>query len=454
MCDGAAQGEAVRPTLSPGDKGVRLGRMAGEHYNGRMPPSLVTLLYALLWLPVLPLALVYLLWRARRQPDYLAHWGERLGWGPVAGRRPRILVHAVSVGETRAAEPLLRRLMERYPGHEILLTHTTPTGRETGFSLFGDRVRQAYLPYDFPPLVALFLARARPAMVVVMETEIWPGLFLACRRRGISAFLVNGRLSERSLRGYGRVRALVAPALAGLTGVAAQTRDDAERLARLGARAVRVTGNLKFDVAPGPAGELAARIRERYPRRFVFLAASTRDGEEADLLDLLPRAPADVLLLLVPRHPQRFAEVGRLVAQRGLDWGQRSALDQAPADARVLLGDSMGEMAAYYAAARLAYIGGSLVPLGGQNLIEAAALGCPTLVGPHTWNFAEATEQAVAAGAARRVADFAELGEFLARLHQAPGELAAMAEAGRAFAEANRGAAARTLDLLESARLN
>lgn len=416
-----------------------------------MPPALVTSLYALLWLPVLPLALAYLLWRARRQPDYLAHWAERLGWGPAAGARPRILVHAVSVGETRAAEPLVQALLARFPQHEILLTHTTPTGRETGLSLFGDRVRQAYLPYDAPPLVALFLKRSRPVAVVVMETEIWPGLFLGCWRRGIPAFLVNARLSERSRRGYARVRPLVAPALARLAGVAAQTREDAERLETLGARHVKVTGNLKFDVATRPAGDLADQIGARYPGRFVFLAASTRDGEEAFLLEQLAFLPADVLLLLVPRHPQRFDEVARMVAERGLAWGRRSALEEAPADARVLLGDSMGEMSAYYSASRLAYIGGSLVPLGGQNLIEAAALGCPALVGPHTWNFAEAADQAVATGAARRVADFAGLGRMVLALHDDPAALEAMVRAGQAFTAANRGATQRTVAMLEEA---
>ncbi|HNA82872.1 MAG TPA: lipid IV(A) 3-deoxy-D-manno-octulosonic acid transferase [Thiobacillaceae bacterium] len=411
------------------------------------------LLYALAWLVVLPFAFLYLLWRARRQPEYLAHWPERLGFGPAAGPRPRVLVHAVSLGETRAAEPLVEALLARHPDWEVLLTHATPTGRAAGRERFAGRVARAYLPYDFPPLVALFLARSQPALVIVMETEIWPGLFQGCAARGIPVFLVNARLSDRSWRGYRRIAKLAGPALASLAGLAAQTRDDAARLADLGGQNIQVMGNLKFDMAP-PAGWEAtgAALRARFEGRFALLAASTREGEEAVLLDLLAKPGLeDLLLVLVPRHPQRFEEVARLIQGRGLAWGRRSALDGIPAGARVVLGDSMGEMAAYYAAADLAYIGGSLLPFGGQNLIEAAALGCPALVGPHTWNFAEAAEQAVEAGAARRVNDLVELAAVVAALREDSGTLAAMAEAGRRFTEANRGATERVLELVEPA---
>ena len=407
-------------------------------------------LYFLVWILALPIMFGHLLWRARRQPEYLGHWRERLGWGPArAGRRP-ILIHAVSVGETRAAAPLVKALQGQYPDLDILLTHTTPTGRETGQALFGTSVRQAYLPYDFAPLVALFLARTRPACCIVMETELWPEWLLACRRRGIATWLVNARLSQRSARGYRRFRPLIARALKSLAAVAAQTEPDAQRLIQLGAERIQVTGNLKFDVTP-PAGweTKAAQLRGLFAGRFVFLAASTREGEEAALLDvLLPLNLPDLLVVIVPRHPQRFDEVARLIGARGIPWARRSASEAPGAGMRVFLGDSMGELAAYYAAADLAYVGGSLAPLGGQNLIEAAAAGCPALIGPHTWNFQDAAEQAVELGCALRVADYATLAKTVLALRDDRPRRQAMAAAGRQFAEANRGATARVMALI------
>lgn len=418
------------------------------------------LLYSLAWLLLLPLAFLHLLWRARRQPDYLRHWPERLGWVRTWDGPPRLWIHAVSVGETRAAAPLISAWREKHPDAAILLTHTTPTGRETGRILFGEDAgalfEQAYLPYDLPPLVSLFLKRARPEIGVIMETELWPNLFAACKARDLPLFLVNARLSERSARGYARVRRLAAPALQSLRGLAAQTADDAKRFASLGATAVRISGNLKFDVSPPPATEQRAHaLQQRFDGRFVWLAASTREGEEPLLLATLDRLNCpDVVLVLVPRHPQRFAEVARLIAARGRPWARRSASNPQPesalaADINVFLGDSMGEMAAYYAAADVAYIGGSLLPFGGQNLIEAAMMECPALIGPHTWNFSEAADQAVAAGAAQRVADGEALLAALRTLHDDAERRQIMARAGRDFAERNRGATQRTLDMLE-----
>lgn len=409
------------------------------------------LLYSLVWTLVLPFAFLYLLWRARRQPEYLRHWPERLGLAaPPPGGKPVIWLHAVSVGETRAAAPLVAALEQRHPGHTLLLTHATPTGRATGRELFGARVRQAYLPYDHPLLVRLFLRRARPALGILLETEIWPNLVAACRQQDIPVFLVNARLSAQSALGYARFRALLAPSLAALAGVAAQSEDDARRLGELGARRVRVTGNLKFDAAPpDDTAARATALRALFAGRFVFLAASTREGEEALLLEALSAlALPDLLLVLVPRHPQRFEEVARLIEARGLAYARRSGAAAVTPDTRVFLGDSMGEMAAYYAAADLAYVGGSLLPLGGQNLIEAAYAGCPALIGPHTWNFAEAAEQAVARGAALRVQDAAGLAAEVQRLYADPEARGAMAEAGREFAAANRGATARVMALI------
>ncbi len=413
------------------------------------------LLYSLLWLVALPLAFLHLLLRARRQVAYLRHWGERLGLVPRSGHdQPLIWLHAVSVGETRAAAPLVRALRGRFPDHVILLTHATPTGRATGQDLFGDSVMQCYLPYDFPPLVHLFLNRTRPVLGVIMETEIWPNLYVACARRDIPLYLVNARLSEKSARGYGRYPALIAPALRSLTGIAAQTEADARRLRELGASRVDICGNVKFDVTPAADTEARAQdLRTLFADRFVLLAASTREGEEALLLDALIHLEIPhLLLLLVPRHPQRFDAVAGLLAERGLATVRRSSRQPLQTDTQVYLGDSMGELAAYYAASDLAYVGGSLVPLGGQNLIEAAAAGCPALIGPHTWNFTEAAEQAVAWGAARRVADADELAAAALALYRDPDARQRMRTAGMDFAATNRGATARIMALLETAR--
>jgi 3-deoxy-D-manno-octulosonic-acid transferase len=351
----------------------------------------------------------------------------------------------------------------RHPDCAILLTHTTPTGRETGKTLFGGalgaKFEQAYLPYDFPLLTWLFLKRARPDLGLIMETELWPNLFAACKRQNVPLFLVNARLSERSARGYARFRWLVAPTLRSLSGLAAQTARDADRFAALGAEKIQITGNLKFDVSlPADTAERAQDLRRQFAGRFVWLAASTREGEESILLDLFDRLDlADALLVIVPRHPQRFAEVAGLIASRHATWVRRSeATGNEPLmpETKVFLGDSMGEMTAYYAAADVAYIGGSLLPFGGQNLIEAAAAGCPALIGPHTWNFSEAAEQSVAAGAALRVADGEDMLAALRDLHDDVPTRQLMARAGQIFTELNRGATARTLDLVEVSWVN
>ena len=459
--------------------------------------------YSALLRLALPLLLLRLLWRGRREPGYRRHLAERLGLYradtavpatpartagasddpspapripgpgratglPAVADAPDVRVsagsdglppaggrlawlHAVSVGETQAARPLVEALLAQ--GWRVLLTHMTPTGRATAAALFGDRVRSVYLPWDTPGGADRFLDHFRPAFGAILETELWPNLVARCRARGVPLWLVNARLSERSAAGYRRLPRLTGEALAGLAGVLAQGEADAARLRALGAPRVTVTGNLKFDAQPSPA--LIARGRDwrsRWGDRPVWVAASTREGEEADVLAALAVLDPRVLLVLVPRHPQRFDTVAATVAAAGLRFARRSGeggIDEAAdASVRVLLGDSMGEMAAWYAAADIAFVGGSLRPLGGQNLIEPCALGCPVLVGPHTWNFREAAEQAVAAGAALRVADASELGRSVAELLADPVRRATMAEAGRVFAQAHRGATERTLQAL------
>ncbi|MES2261482.1 MAG: lipid IV(A) 3-deoxy-D-manno-octulosonic acid transferase [Pseudomonadota bacterium] len=420
-------------------------------------------LYSLLWRLAMPLVLARLWLRGRKEPGYRQHWHERLG---LYRRRaandepPTIWVHAVSVGETRAAEPLVDALLKQYPLSRIVLTHMTPTGRATGRQLFakhGARLVQSYLPYDTTAMVDRFITHFEPRLCILMETEVWPVLIDVCGRRKIPVVLANARLSERSLRKALRLGALMRQAARGITLVAAQTEADAERVRSLGVAKVAVTGSIKFDVVVPPAAlATGAQLRGQIGARPVLLCASTREGEEELILDAFSRAqaslPAGALLLLVPRHPQRFDDVQAMVAARGLGCQRRTALAQPGAivapSTQVLLGDSMGEMFAYYAACDCAFIGGSLLPLGGQNLIEAAALGKPVLIGEHTFNFAQVTEDALAAGGALRVADADDLMRQAARLLADDAARGAMGRQALAFANQHRGATRRTLDLL------
>ncbi|HEY4371152.1 MAG TPA: lipid IV(A) 3-deoxy-D-manno-octulosonic acid transferase [Burkholderiales bacterium] len=411
------------------------------------------LLYTLLLWLILPFIFLRLAWRAQRQPEYLRDVGERFGsYAARASTRPVLWLHAVSVGETRAAQPLVRELSMQYPGHDLVLTCMTPTGRAAAHDIYAGeaRITIAYLPYDYPYAVRRFLRHFRPVLGLIMETEIWPNLVAGCNQAGVPLALVNARLSARSAAGYARIAALARPAFAGLTRVTAQSEEDRARLVASGARAVEVTGNLKFDVAAPPQlVERGQAWRAARGGRAMLLAASTREGEEVLLLDALaPLLRQGVLLAIVPRHPQRFDEVARLIEARGHVLGRRSHGETVAADVQVWLGDSMGEMPAYYAAADCAYVGGSLLPFGGQNLIEACALGCPVLIGPHTYNFAQAAELAVVAGAARRVADAAQLAAEAARLLEDAPARGRMADAGIAFAQAHRGATQRTLQMI------
>jgi 3-deoxy-D-manno-octulosonic-acid transferase len=400
---------------------------------------------------LLPWALLHLVWRARKQPAYLEHVGERFGVFPNNLPARVIWIHAVSVGETRAAEPLIKALQARHPGHRILLSHGTPTGRQTGVDLFGDGVDRCYLPYDFTWAARRFLCRFRPVVGVFVETEIWPNLIRACGHLAVPVYLVNARMSEKSARGYRRIGRLTRDALSKLSGIGAQTDRDAQRLSDLGAMDVSVTGNVKFDrLAPDEMLALGASLRNWFgPQRPVFLAASTRDGEETLILDALANWKIPQLLtVIVPRHPQRFEDVAALAQQRGHKVQRRSENRPIEADTRIVIGDSMGEMFAYYAACDVAFVGGSLLPLGGQNLLEACAVGRPVLVGPHTFNFEDATRGAIEAGAAIQVSDADELRSAIEQLLSDSNRRRAMSEAGKRFTDAHRGATEKTLKLL------
>ena len=403
--------------------------------------------YATLLRLATPLYLARLWWRGRREPLYRGHIGQRLGLTASATPGGRLWIHAVSLGETLAAAALITALREQAPAPRFLLTHGTATGRDAGAALLREGDAQAWLPYDTPGAVRRFLRAHRPAIGVLMETEIWPVLLHEARCAGVPMVLANARLSARSLRKGLMLSHLLRPAVASFAAVLAQTEADAARLRDAGALTPKVMGNLKFDLTPDAALLAQGRHWRVGLGRPVVLGAVTREGEEAPLLAAWRALPAPrPLLVLVPRHPQRFDEVAALVLAAGLTLQRRSMFGEAPpaaaAEADVWLGDSMREMALYYGLADAALLGGSFAPLGGQNLIEAAACGCPLVMGPHTFNFALAAEMAIESGAALRVADLREGVAGAAALALAPdrGEWVMRAER---FAAAHRGAARR-----------
>lgn len=419
-----------------------------------MKAWLARFVYSSLLRLLTPAYLLRLWWRGRRESGYRQALLERLaignaGPGDGEGEREggRLWLHAVSLGETRAAAALIDALRQQRPGLRVLLTHGTATGREAGRALLKPGDRQAWLPWDTPGAVRRFLRRHRPPAGVLMETEIWPNLLHEAERAGVPMVLANARLSERSAAKGRRLSVLMRPAAASIGRVLAQTDGDAQRLRAAGAPWVLVCGNLKFDVDPNP--KLLARGLQwrQSQQRPVVLAAVTREGEETALLQRwIELAAPRPLLLLVPRHPQRFDSVADMVAEFGLRALRRSSWGALPPDEAaqvdVWLGDSMGEMALYYAAADVALLGGSFARLGGQNLIEAAACGCPVVMGPHTFNFAEAAELALAAGAALRVADIDEAVRRAVALAEDPSRNTWVHNAF-AFAAAHRGAAQR-----------
>ncbi len=386
------------------------------------------LIYSVVLYLLTPLALLRLLWRSRLIPAYRQRWPERLGWVPRLNGQPRIWLHAVSVGEIIAAAPLVQMLQARHPDYALLVTTTTPTGSAQVDRLFADQVAHCYLPYDLPDAVARFLDRVRPTVAVIMETELWPNLYRQLHHRRVPLILANARLSLRSAQGYLRLAPLTRATLACVSRAAVQGQADAERLLVLGlpeAR-IRVTGNIKFDVRVPEALPAAGQVlrTEWGQERPIWVAASTHQGEEVLMLrahhELLARFPS-ALLVLVPRHPERFAKVAALCMASGLETVRRSRGDAIRADVEVLLADTMGELMLFYSAADVAMIAGSLVPeVGGHNPLEAAALQRPILTGPHWHHFAEVYPPLFQAGAAEEVADAKALTAALQRLFAEP----------------------------------
>lgn len=432
--------------------------------------------YQLLWHLLLPLAFIRLAWRARHSFAYMHHIPERLGFGyekPIA--KGSIWIHAVSVGETRAAQPLIEAYLAR--GETILLTHMTLNGRRTGKQLFGSaiasgKIRQVYLPYDLCWCVEHFLRSFKPKFGLFMETEAWPTVVFRCAEIGLPLFLVNARLSERSARHVNRFGKAGRSLFQAFAGILAQTEFDAGRYRSLGVKNIAITGNLKFDVPLDAklvqqGKDWQAELHAMH--RLMVCAASTRDGEEAIILkawkELLLSNSFEVqpLLCLVPRHPERFTEVAEQIQSAGLKFHCRSEWQNTPTDCNqldVILGDSMGEMPMYYSASNLVVMGGSLLPFGGQNLIEACAAGCPVLLGEHTYNFQQAALDAISVGAAKRITGDLLLGETIALTDSLKDlllnstELSKMSEAAKTYSVEHQGATKKILAALDQQLLS
>lgn len=413
-------------------------------------------LYSLLIRLVAPVAWVALLWRGLRDRSYWQGLMERYGYGRLLGT-PTLWLHAVSLGEMSAAAPLIAALRDRHPQAALVLTTATPAGRARALTLAGGALDVRYLPFDTPGAVRRFLTRTRPRCALIMETELWPNLFDACRRRGVPVLLASARLSESSVRRYRRFARLVRPMLSANVTIGAQSAEDARRFAAIGAPAERlyVVGNVKFDVTPDAQRAVnGALLRDTFGvARRIWIAGSTHAGEDEIVLRAharLRQSVPDALLLLAPRHKERFEEVAALLKHQDLAFTRRSSAGAVPADCAVLLVDTLGELVLLYAAADIAFVGGSLVPVGGHNLIEPAALGLPVLTGPYQANNRDIAAMLLQVGAAAQVADASELAAVLERLFLASGERQRMGAAAIRLVDANRGSVARLVALSDS----
>ena len=413
-------------------------------------------IYTLTMYLLTPVILYRLAIRGLRYPEYFARWRERFGFFHDPKIHDSVWIHAVSLGEVNAAMPLIDALMQRYQNTPFVITTVTPTGSERVRRVYGERVFNVYLPYDLPASIRRFLDRVRPRLAVVMETEIWPNLFFECKARDIPLIVANARLSEKSFRGYGPVRPLAQSALASARYVAAQSNTDAGRLRDLGAEPERlgVFGNLKYDMSvPTELKAEALAMRAEWgPQRPVWIAASTHEGEEMPALNahaaVLRRFP-DALLIMVPRHPERFKPVAQECRGFGFLTRTRSEDVNAAPGTQCFVVDAMGELLRCYAAADVAFVGGSLVPIGGHNVLEPAALGVPVIVGPQTFNFVEITASLIEADAALRIANADLLGAAVIKLLADPALRQRLGSAARAAFEREQGGVLRTVEIVE-----
>ena len=406
--------------------------------------------YSLIFILCMPLVLLRLLYRARKAPAYARRWHERFAVGGDL-RSGGIWIHAVSVGEAIAAAPLVRQLMQRYPDLPVTISCMTPTGSEQIRKLFGAEVGHAYLPYDLPWLQRRFIKRLKPRIGSIMETELWPNMVREAKAAGVPLVLANARLSERSARGYRRISWLVEPMFAALDWVAVQTQAEALRFERLGVKkaSMQITGSIKFDLHPDPqTQEQAEQLRASWGDRPVWLAASTHAGEDEQVLaahqQVLASQP-EALLVLVPRHPERFDEVAELIEKAGMPLVRRSSGNSPTQTDQVFLGDSMGELMMFYGCADVAFVGGSLVATGGHNYLEPAALGLPIISGPHRYNFAEISQLLEGAGALRQVRDTKTLATAVVKWLDQPDEARRAGAAGKTVVQDNQGALERLL---------
>jgi 3-deoxy-D-manno-octulosonic-acid transferase len=412
-------------------------------------------LYSLLLYLLTPVILLYLAFRGLRGAGYLGRWAERFGFFNAPPESGGILVHSASMGEVNAAAPLIRELIKRYPASSMSLTAFTPTGSDRIRELFGPDAFHVYSPLDLPGAVKRFFDRVRPKLMIIMETEIWPNLYHEAWSRGIPIVIVNARISDRSIGGYRRLSRLTEEALGRVSEIGAQGELDAARLVEIGADAnrVAVTGNLKFDVnLPPSLLEQGETIRMAWGAgRLVFLAGSTHEGDEGPVLEAFQRVLPDYpnsLLVLVPRHPERFSKVAQMARAAGLRVARRTEGVSCPQDAQCFLIDTMGELLKYYAASDIAFVGGSLDAIGGHNVLEPAALAKPVIVGPHTFNFADITKQLIECGAAIRVQDTEELESAIRRLFGEPELRDRMGLAALDLVRSGQGALERTLELI------
>ena len=412
--------------------------------------------YTLLFSLLLPFALLKLAYRGIKAPAYWKGWLERLGFFPHVLKRKVVWVHAVSVGEVQAATPFIKAIKEQLVEYSVVVTTTTPTGRAQLSKTFGDSVNIGYLPYDLPWAVALFLKRIRPSVAVIMETELWPNLFYQCHQKQIPLMIANARLSPRSIRGYKRIQAFVVQVLADVDCIAAQSEDDAQRFIAIGAvpDRVMVTKNIKFDLLPQQQNEaLVQAFRSALGAgKKVWIAASTHEGEDELVLQAYAqviKSQPETVLLLVPRHPERFNAVASLAQRSGFNITRRSESKLGNPNTQVFIGDSMGEMMFFYQVSDVAFVGGSLVPTGGHNILEPASVAVPSIVGPHTFNFKEITEVMLEAGAVDQVSSAEELLEKVSSLLLDERQAQQMGSYGYAVVEQNRGATTLLLSRLK-----
>lgn len=405
------------------------------------------ILYSLLLYLLTPVVLLRLLWRSFRAPAYRRRWAERFGFFTAPQLKQVIWVHAVSVGEVQAALPMIQHLQGVYPDHDLVVTTMTPTGSERVQKLFGDEVFHVYAPYDLPCAVSRFMRRIQPRIAIVMETEVWPNLFHACHARGVPIVLANARLSEKSYLGYRKIARLSRPALQKISCIAAQEEADAARFKQLGVAdgQIQVTGSIKFDI------NISASLREEAQAlrrllgngRAIWIAASTHEGEEEQVLEAceqIRKSIPDALLILVPRHPDRFNRVASLCEKQGFRFARRSENELCSPETEIYLGDTLGELLLLYAASDVAFVGGSLVNVGGHNLLEPAALGIASVIGPISYNFAEITRRLLELGGSLQVSDAEQLAATIELLLRDANLRHAMGEKARGFVEQNRGA--------------